>query len=204
MGSLMEIRREIITNTPHKETLAGDLINFTTDMSAPMQISGIGSILRTGYNIYNENLTLGILNTNGTVSSSTARLVSDLIPVVPNKTYVYSNARTSTTFRGRAAFYDAEGTLIKYSADFPDTETQIGTRYFGTFTTPVNARYLRFCTNTRYGTQNKNDISICYPSTEYNYHPYEGEIYTANTKSLIGVNNLWSDSGNISVTYWTH
>ena len=35
--------------------------------------------------------------------------------------------------------------------------------------------------------------------------------YTATTapagtarKSLVGINNIWSDSGNITVTYWTH
>lgn len=205
MGNLMQLRRRMMNDAPKQMTLTGDLVHFETDMSGTMQINGSGTITRTGYNVFNERLQLGILNDDGTVSSSETRMVSDLIPVVPGKTYMYSNAISSNTHSGRGAFYDANGDLVLYMPDLPASEHQSDKRYYGTFTVPNDARFLRYCTNTRYGTTYKNDISINYPATEIYYHPYDGATYTGTIgKTLKGINNVWSDSGNVTVSYWVH
>lgn len=120
-----------------------------------------------GVNKFNEQLTTGLLNSDGTVSDSSARLVSDFIPVVPGESYAF--VWPSSSGRGRGAFYDANKDLVQYEADFPPSiiETNVSI-----FTVPSGAYYLRFNLTSAYGTTYNHDVSINYPSTDHSYHPY--------------------------------
>lgn len=66
---------------------------------------------------------------------------------------------------------------------FPDlTSANTGSIYVprngGVITVPEGTYYLMLYTETGYGTIYNNDISINYPSTDHDYHPYAGNRYT--------------------------
>lgn len=135
-----------------------------------------------GTNKFNEQLTIGLLNSDGTVSESYSRLVSDFIPVVPGETYAF--VWPSTYGRGRGAFYDANKDLVQYEGDFPPAIIDINVSIF---TVPNGAYYLRFNLTSSYGTTYNHDVSINYPSTDHSYHPYS---------------NICPISGHESVKVW--
>ena len=56
----------------------------------------------------------------------------------------------------------------------------------GTFTTPNNTHYIKFFTaGTAYGEEYHNDISINYPSTDHDYHAYQGQTYTTDLNQTV-------------------
>lgn len=130
------------------------------------------NVQRTGVNVWDEEISEGLLNSDGTVAPSNSRLVSSFIPVVPGKTYAF--VWPSSSGRGRGAFYDADKNLVQYNSDFPPTiiETNVSL-----FTVPNGAHYLRFNLTTTYGTTYNNDVSINYPDTDHDYHAYVGNTY---------------------------
>lgn len=129
-----------------------------------------------GVNKFDEEMVLGILNNDGTVSSSTTRLVSkNFIPITAETQYSMSwDKPGSSTARARGAFYDSTETFLSYVGDLGSTPTEENGRLVTQFTTPQNAAYLKICMYTSYGTTYKNDITIGLynASTNGKYYPY--------------------------------
>lgn len=133
-------------------------------------ISGHTSVdaSRTGVNVWDEEWELGGIGTNGTDASTTDRIrTRKYIPIVPNTTY-YAVFPSSVTLNV-VAFYDAD-------------KNHVGSTYFENAhrarTTPANAYFMRFQVNNAYGTTYNHDISINYPSTDHDYHAYNGQSVT--------------------------
>ena len=131
-----------------------------------------------GFNQFDEVMEIGMIDTTtGQNSISTVRLRSkNYIPIFPSTTYYLciKNFNTGTPL----FFYDANKNYINYANTAPN----------GVFTTPSNAYYLRFFTQTDYGTTYKNDICInlhCDGSRDGEYEPYKSTTYDLSGSHLV-------------------
>lgn len=120
---------------------------------------------RKGVNQWDEQWELGgISNQNGTNYGASDRIRSkNYIPCLPNTTYYFK----TPAIMGTVAFYNSSQTFISALSNFAG----------GTFTTPANTQYIRFCGTNAYGATYNHDISINYPSTITDYHAYTGTSY---------------------------
>jgi hypothetical protein len=125
-------------------------------------------IQQTGYNVWDEEWEVGgyagstgaAWDTNTRIRSKTTNYIS----VLPNTTY-YVKMPSGTNMYLDIMFYNADKTFISR------TNPNAGT----TFTTPSDAQFMRFASSAAYGTTYNHDISINYPSTDHDYHPYVGQ-----------------------------
>lgn len=134
------------------------------------------SVYRTGINLWDEEWELGTLNwSTGANETSTTRIRSkNYIPCVGEAVY-YVRIPTSAVY---IFYYDADNNFISYLSSSKANET---------FTTPSNARYIRFFTaSNAYGTTYNNDISINYPATDTDYHAYNGNTYAVDWTTQAG------------------
>jgi hypothetical protein len=118
----------------------------------------------TGINVWDEEWEVGGIGTDGTPTTNNDRIRSkNYVPIVLNTSYYFK----APSNNWRVFFYDADKNFIEYIG------TYSGSRVI---TTPNNARYLKFwIVQTTYN----NDIAINYPSTDHDYHAYQGQTYTA-------------------------
>ena len=119
----------------------------------------------SGVNVWDEEWESGRIDpSNGIPIISNNNIRSkNYISVLPNMVYYWH-----CTVNNVMCFYDAN-------------ETFISTTYLNanqSFTTPSNASYMKFYCASSYGTTYNHDISINYPSTDHDYHAYDGTSYT--------------------------
>lgn len=137
-------------------------------------ISGRDSldVVVTGINQWDEQWELGGLDSVGQLVPATNRIRSkNYIRLFSGESYYVKAALASTDIR--ISFYDAEKAFISNSSWMVS----------GIITAPSNALYAKFVVanlNT-YG----NNISINYPSTDTEYHAYNGETHTATFPSTV-------------------
>ena len=125
-----------------------------------------------GFNVWNEQWEVGGINsTTGQNQLDNSRIRStDYICVKPSTSYYCTNA-SAVILR----CYDINKSYI---GGLSITD--------GVFTTQANCCYIRFQTQTTYGTTYNNDIAINYPSTETAYNPYSGETYSISWQTEAG------------------
>ena len=141
----------------------------------------LGSKKYVGFNQWDEEVELGILNTStGAEQSSTTRLRSkNYIKVLADTEYYFKG-----TFAGGVLYYDENKNFI--STSYPENTTR---------TIPNNARYIRFSLGTDYGTTYNHDIciNISKPTgTPKNgdYVPYDEHTYPLGSDTLRGILDL--------------
>lgn len=133
----------------------------------------------TGINSWDEEWEVGRIDTttgNNVVSTTQIR-AKNYIPVKSGSSYYIHVPEAIWVM-----FYKHDKTLI--TSGLP-TGSQIAgnARKFGATTTdriiaiPLDCGYIRFYCQTSYGTTYGNDISINYPSTDHDYHAYDGHVY---------------------------
>ena len=123
-------------------------------------------VVKTGFNVWDEETESGGISNTGEPFDYPSKIrTKNYVPIVPNTTYFIS--MPNNAIGNGIMFYDSAKTFISY--------VWKGTS--STFTTPENARYLKFDFSTAYGTTYNNDISINYPSTDTEYHAYNGTTY---------------------------
>lgn len=166
-------------------TVAGDTLNDTgikvqiesgstaTDWTPYENICPITGwesveIQHGGTNLFDGKIESGdydvTASAGGTKRSNAARMrCANFIPVKPNTTY-YSKSSYSNSV---VVFYDEE----KWMRSNGGYAVMMNT----TFTTPSWCKYITFYFN---GTEYNNDISINYPATDHDYHPYTGRSIT--------------------------
>jgi len=116
-----------------------------------------------GINMWDEEWEIGaISDTTGENTTNNIRIRSvNYIPVIPNAQYYPKKGDSpSTVF---VFWYNAEKTYLRY-------ESQSWSYIVKTI--PSDAYYMRFM---YIGTTYDHDISINYPSTDHDYHPYSGQ-----------------------------
>lgn len=145
---------------------------------------------RCGENVWDEEWEVGGINsTTGGNWNTTDRIRS--------KNYILAKADTSYYFKASAnvnlVFYDANKEFISTLYYYPADNVP--------FTTPQKCAYIRFALQPVYGTTYNNDISINYPSTDHDYHAYNGTSYTTDLGRTVYGGTLDVVSGVLTVTH---
>ena len=141
-------------------------------------------VTRTGINVWNDTSESGYIDVNtGDPRASDAQSRSLFVEVKPSTQYCYVNEHASSGVR--IAFYDNEKIFCGNFAN--------GNANPQTFTTPANAHYLRFY----WGDISK--VSINYPSTDHDYHAYQGSTYTTSLGQTVYGGTLDMVSGVLTV-----
>ena len=128
-------------------------------------------VTRTGVNIWDEEWEAGSIDnsTGQNINLGTDRIRSkNYIPVKPNTSYCF--VAMNTSIAQFLYFYDTNKGFLSIDGNV--------TRPSYVFTTPANCYYIRFRTGNNYGTTYNHDISINHPSTDTQYHAYQGQTVT--------------------------
>jgi len=129
-------------------------------------------VTRTGVNVWDEEWEVGGYagatgnpwETNTRIRSKTTNYIS----VFPGTNY-YAYMPSGTGMYLDIMFYDADKAFVSSTSATANNRT---------FTTPNNARFMRFATSAAYGTTYNHDICINYPATDTAYH--EGHVQSIN------------------------
>ena len=159
---------------------------------------------QSGKNLWDEEWEVGsISEIHGTNTQATDRIrAKNYISVKQNTTYFFHEGSTASM---RLFTYDANKNYIGYVDVLPNSQ----------ITTGENVCYLRFRMFVAYGTTYNHDISINYPSTDHDYHPYTGRsiaidlgqtVYGGKLDVLSGVLTVdrisetkkWGNLGNVT------
>lgn len=174
-----QIYIQAVANTPMSGSWFICLVKGTTAPTAWTPYSNIcpitgwtgAKVTRTGKNIWDEEWEVGaISDTTGQKVYGVNRIRSkNYIPVLPNTQYNFAFPSSASVSSGnlRIMFYNENKSYLSF-------RNWITT---GPFTTPSDTKYILFYTNGTYGGTYHNDISINYPATDTQYHPYQGETY---------------------------
>lgn len=136
-----------------------------------------------GVNVWDEEWELGIITVNtgtsadGQKAPSTTQIRSkNYMRVVGGGSY-YLKCPSNTALA--LCLYDGSKNFIGFSrsADYGGVCTAY-TSPNTVYVMPTQAVYAMFYMGSAYGTTYKNDISINYPSTDHEYHAYNGQSYT--------------------------
>lgn len=120
---------------------------------------------RTGINVWDEEWEVGYIDpTTGREQALTDRIrMKNYVRVLPNTTYYKKSPNSFWN-----VYFDENKTYIGYGSAGQNMP----------FTTPSNCHYIRSGFERVYGTTYNHDISINYPSTDTEYHAYDGSTYT--------------------------
>ena len=121
-----------------------------------------------GINQWDEECELGGISqsTGGNVANTTTLRTKNYVPVIPNTRY-YLNTGKFTTFIG----YDENKNFVR-------TGMYVNAGDGGYYCdVPSDVHYIRWQFATTYGTTYNHDISFNYPSTDTDYHAYNGQTY---------------------------
>lgn len=133
------------------------------------------NVVRNGFNQWDEEWENGYYNraTGAKAGNSDTKYFrsKNYIPCLPNTSYYFkspsSHAANNTYFA--VLFYDADKAHISSANDLAGDPTK---------TTPSNARYMTIYVEVgTSGATYNHDISINYPSTDHDYHAYNGTTY---------------------------
>ena len=157
---------------------------------------------QSGVNVWDEEWEVGGINSIGNNTTERDRIrAKNYCSCLPSKSYYVRCA--PNTDEPKMAYYTKDKTFISVSSWL----------YNGVVTTPANAYYFRVFTSGVYGTTYNHDISINYPSTDHDYHPYTGRsiniqlgqtVYGAKLYPLEGkavINMAMVDLGTLNWTY---
>ena len=126
-------------------------------------------VTRMGVNVWDEEWELGYWE-NGIKTASANIRSANKIPINPNTTY-YIKTPSQIYY----TFYDSEGNFLPVTGY--DAQGRLSMLSSGLVTTPSNAHFMTFNMGAGYGTTYNHDISINYPSTDHDYHAYNGQTH---------------------------
>lgn len=198
---MIENRRRILALQPHPVKLSGEMVHFETSIVIPLTIIGSGNVTICGKNLFNAEIEQGGFNSStGNETTSNTRIRSKPILLNAGTYTVSSNPNKNVIvyiYDENDNFISSE--LINVWSVFPRTFTI------------SNRRHVRFIWRNTNSSSNivPSDISsvqVELNSTATDYEPFTGtsSANLIDKKSLIGINNIWSDSGDIIVKYWTY
>lgn len=189
---LMETWYGAAMTQPHPVTLSGGLVHFQTDMDGLMQITGTGNITVCGKNLFGE--VYPNIDTSATVRYRP-------IYIGGNVTVTLSTNIPLNSGRGANLF------LLPGNVNTGASTTNNGVIKGAPRTTTASGGYITIGYRGYPGADPVTGHTLLEVGTSATtYEKYTGTTAPAGTarKSLVGINNVWSDSGNVTVTYWTH
>lgn len=155
--------------------------NGTPDNPNPIVGYSSANITRCGVNLWDEEWELGSINTTtGAKSDAVDKIRSkNNISIISGIRYSMVKPSGKQLF---ILFYDSTDTIVPYAVVSGDTAQLFNSCVLigndvanATFTVPSGTAYalFRIDSTNSYG----NNISLCYPSTDTTYHPYNGQTY---------------------------
>lgn len=147
---------------------------------------------RTGVNVWDEEWEVGGINTDGSLATNSYRLRSkNYISIIPNTAYYFaSDVSLGYSSWLIMCFYDGDKNFVSFFTPAVNR----------TFNTPSNARFMKFCTSDAWnGRTYEGGFSINYPSTDTEYHAYEGDTYTTSLGQTVYGGTLDVVSGELVV-----
>ena len=175
-------------------TASGAIASFTTALNKPLvsvtHEAGANTITRCGKNFWNVGIREGYIYNGRYYPSSNYWCTETNIAIKPNTTYTLQGA---SALDGQICFYDENNEYITGSA--------ISARV-GTFTTPNNAYFISVY-NAISTLNEPKQLELGSEATAY--EAYNGQtvpVADATTlTTLSGVNNVFADSGDVTVQY---
>ena len=142
----------------------------------------------SGINVWDEEWEVGGISSIGNNTTERDRIrAKNYCSCLPSKSYYVRCALNTDELK--MAYYTKDKTFISVSSWL----------YNGVVTTPANAYYFRVFTSGVYGTTYNHDISINYPSTDHDYHPYTGRSITINLGQTVYGGKLDVLSGKLTI-----
>ena len=135
------------------------------------------NVVRTGKNLFDKTKTVqGYINdANGIlIDNGHSNVASDYIPIAPNQSYYIKSEQARGSW---GAWYDKDKNFISGITAYASTSSESAK----VKTAPSNAHYMRLTVvyalnGESFG--NPDTFSVNYPSTNHDYHPYTGSIYS--------------------------
>lgn len=189
----MMARHRMIEAQPHTATASGGVVTFETDVAGNISVTGSGTITVAGRNLYDKSQCTAnyFIQSNGTEKASTTGWsISPYVKVSGLSKITYMGLTVVGT-NPYSAWYDSSKTLLS-------TFKQATGR--NTLTVPPGAAFVRFSI-LKGDLTDQDDFAVMPGETDAAFEAYIG---TSSQVSHAGYNTVWSDSGDISVTYWTH
>ena len=186
-------RHRMIEAQPHTATASGGVAVFETDVAGNISVTGSGNITVAGRNLYDKSQSTAnkfIQSTGAEKDSTTGWSISPYVKVAGLDKITYMGLTVVGT-APYSAWYDSSKTLIS-------TFKQATGR--NAITVPSGAAFVRFSIM-KGDTTDQDDFAVMPGETSAAFEAYIG---TSSQVSRAGYNTVWSDSGDISVTYWTH
>ena len=189
---VMEQRRSILLNEPHPETKSGQVVNFETDISGLMEITGSGNIYTLGSNLIDDtkrflsgaSLFIGATNDSYEVylRNGTYTITAEIL----NNDYHHLYVRSNTS-----------------SYQIWSKESQTTTQ---TFTLSTSGLYrFDFYDSDGVNSANIGRVWLNYGDTALQYEECRKTFSQAlQRKTLTGINNVFAEEGQVTVKYWTH
>lgn len=186
---LMTARRGIILSQPYQEVISGSLVHFAENMSAPLVILGSGNITIAGVNLFDEvypDIAVGTIkyrplyvgNSTVTLSTNAPYSTGASLFILPGNVSSGASSNNNGVWNTRPRTVTAINGYITIAYMI---------RNGGTDPRSYNAL-----------------LEIGSEVTEYDIYKGTTAPIGASRKSLLGINNIWSDTGDITVKYWTH
>lgn len=144
------------------------------------------NVSATGINIWDEEWEVGGISSGRDISETDKIRSKNYIPVVSGNTYFFYCKTNDLIF---LSYYDSDKNYLGYSSGIRNVAV----------TMPERCRYIRFRMQTTYGTTYNHDISINYPSTDHDYHPYTGRSITINLGQTVYGGTLNVTTGVLTV-----
>lgn len=194
---------DIVYNILPDDTASGSVANFTTSLELPIkyEVENTANVVtRCGVNLWDEDWEVGAIDnaTGQDIDNPNAYRTKGYIKVPLGENLYMCNDNAYTI---GCRFYDADKNFLSSRA-FLTSKVMVR----GTNDLPTNAAFIRFVNVS--SNIYSNDIGINYPQTETTYAHYNGDEYPISNPSnlpiimaLDGVNNLFADSGDVSVVF---
>lgn len=224
----MEYRRRIIASSPHLSHAEGAVATFSDGTDLPLKSlvvdieplqSGTGDPSPTNIRpisgwdavgVHNGNTVVTTISLGRTVYGGTLNVLTG--ELVVDRAIVDLGTLTWTYSRVRDFFY-VNLTGIKYRADMISsmyksvgikTDSQMALEPTGTIGQTLNSTEIKI-RNTDYTDAAAfktamSGVMLCYElATPITYH-----LDPQTVRSLVGQNNIFSDTGNVALEYWAH
>lgn len=132
----------------------------------------------TGINVWDEEWELGSISSDtGQNTSATANIRSKNYSSCVPGTSLFFCGNSGQAFAG-VRWYDANKTYLGLVSSGNANNVAI--------TVPDNAYYFRLAFVTAYGATYNNDVSVNYPSSDHDYHAYNGTVYPISWQTEAG------------------
>ena len=138
------------------------------DNVRPLHAWSGANLTACGVNLWDEEYLEGYYNSSGVFNSQTGQLCTkNKIAVKPNTNYYLGTSINLIPTNTAICYYDKSGTIINRAF--------VGK---GVFTTPSNCYYINVNFGSIYGGTYLHDLCVNYPSTDTDYHAYNGNTHT--------------------------